>query len=364
MESMHTPSTLLSRRAFGGGYLVGTGVTFGVILLVRLVRFEGGPPMIQFATFTGAVAAVSLVVTGYWIARGALSDRQVWRLCQFGGVGIGAVTLAGVGIAVGGVGTPAGRLTADVLVSNAALGGLAGVSVAGAREFHRDRQRVRRLEQRNAVLGRILRHNVRNDVNVIVGTVESMQPTARGRQGQWLDRIERRAGRLLSLSENARRIAGTLDGRDRPVYPVDLVPVIERTIDAVRTANPDVSIETDLPSRAIVRADGLLPVVVENIVENAVVHPEEATVSITIEHVTVDGSSRVRLTVSDDGPGIPDHEIEVLERGEETPLEHGSGLGLWLVTWLLERYGGDVAVDTADGSTVRADFVPAASAPE
>jgi len=360
---MHTPSTLGSRRDFGGGYLVGTGVTFGVILLVRLVRFEGGPPMIRFATFTGALAAISLVVMGYWIARGALSDRQVWRLCQFGGLGIGAVTLVSVGIVVG-VGAPTGRLTADVLVSNAALGGLAGVGLAGAREFDRDRQRVRRLDQRTAVLGRILRHNVRNEVNVIVGTVEAMESTARQRQCQWLARIERRARRLQSLSENARRVARTLDGRDRPVYPVDLVPVVERTIDAVTETNPDVSLETELPLRAVVIADGLLPALVENLVENAVVHPEEATVSITVEDVTVDGARRVRLTVSDDGPGIPDHEIEVLERGEETPLEHGSGLGLWLVTWLLDRYGGDVAVDTADGSTVRADFVPAASATE
>jgi signal transduction histidine kinase len=358
---MPSPSDLLSRRAFGGGYLVGTGVTLSAILVLRLLRFEGGRPMVRFATVTGAVAAISLVVAGYWIARGDLSDRQVWRLCQFGGLGIGAVTLLGVGIVVGGVGVPAGRLTADALVSNAALGGLAGVSVGGAREFHRDRQRVRRLDRRNAVLGRILRHNVRNEVNVILGTVEAMEPTARPRQRQWLDRIERRTRRLHSLSENARHVARTMDGRERQVYPVDLVAVTDRTIDVITETEDDICIETDLPPRAPVRADGLLPAVVENLLENAIIHPEGGSISVTVDRVTVGGSPRIRLTVSDDGPGIPDHEIDVLERGEETPLEHGSGLGLWLVMWLVDRYGGDVTVDTTCGSTVTVYFVPGES---
>jgi signal transduction histidine kinase len=353
---MWTPTPELSRRAFGGGYLVGTGVTLAAILLVRLLRFQAGHPVVRFATVTGAVAAVSLVVTGYWIARGTLSDRQVWRLCQFAGLGIGSVTLLGVTLVVGGLGAPSERLTADVLVSNAALGGMASLCVAGAREFHHDRQRIERLEQYNAILGRILRHNVRNEVNVIVGTVESMQPTARHRQSQWLDRIERHARRLHRLSENARWVSSTLDRHDRPTHSVDLVPVVERTVEAVSQRTQDVSFATDLPPRAIVRADGLLPALVENLIENAVVHPEEATVSLSVERVTIEGASRVKLTVSDDGPGIPEHEIKVLECGRETPLQHGSGLGLWLVRWLVDRYGGDVSIDTSSGSTVTVSF--------
>jgi hypothetical protein len=42
----------------------------------------------------------------------------------------------------------------------------------------------------------------------------------------------------------------------------------------------------------------------------------------------------------------------VLEALEETALEHGSGLGLWLVKWGVGALGGTVTFDTTDGTTV------------
>jgi two-component sensor histidine kinase len=43
----------------------------------------------------------------------------------------------------------------------------------------------------------------------------------------------------------------------------------------------------------------------------------------------------------------------VLETGRETPLEHGEGLGLWLVNWIVTGLGGTVTANTDDGTTVR-----------
>ena len=52
--------------------------------------------------------------------------------------------------------------------------------------------------------------------------------------------------------------------------------------------------------------------------------------------------ARFVLTVADDGPGIPEHEVEAVESGRETALEHGSGLGLWVVAWGAAAVGADV----------------------
>jgi sensor histidine kinase regulating citrate/malate metabolism len=58
------------------------------------------------------------------------------------------------------------------------------------------------------------------------------------------------------------------------------------------------------------------------------------------------------IDVTDNGPRIDDHEVVVFERAEETPLQHRKGLGLWLVWWGVDRFGGEVRFDTSNGTTV------------
>ena len=72
--------------------------------------------------------------------------------------------------------------------------------------------------------------------------------------------------------------------------------------------------------------------------------------SVVGDAVAVDPSPEtVSITVTDDGPGIPDHELDVLTGSEPiTQLSHGSGLGLWLVVWVTESYGGTVSFEESD----------------
>jgi signal transduction histidine kinase len=59
----------------------------------------------------------------------------------------------------------------------------------------------------------------------------------------------------------------------------------------------------------------------------------------------------VTVTVRDRGPGVPEHELAVIREGDESALEHGSGLGLWLVQWGVTALGGDLDFETSDGTT-------------
>jgi len=53
----------------------------------------------------------------------------------------------------------------------------------------------------------------------------------------------------------------------------------------------------------------------------------------------------VAVTVADDGPGMPDLDREVLVSGRAIEsLSHGSGLGLWLVYWIVHRSAGSITV--------------------
>ena len=48
------------------------------------------------------------------------------------------------------------------------------------------------------------------------------------------------------------------------------------------------------------------------------------------------------VVVADDGSGIPDGEVAVLESGTESALEHSDGTGLWFVNWIVTYSDGDV----------------------
>ncbi|PSP82294.1 hypothetical protein BRC83_09725 [Halobacteriales archaeon QS_1_68_17] len=89
----------------------------------------------------------------------------------------------------------------------------------------------------------------------------------------------------------------------------------------------------------------VLQSVLTELVGNAVEHTDGSGVAVG---TTDDGTG---ITVADRGPGIPENELRVFETGEETQLQHGSGLGLWLVKWGVGRLGGDVQLDVDDTGT-------------
>jgi signal transduction histidine kinase len=106
-----------------------------------------------------------------------------------------------------------------------------------------------------------------------------------------------------------------------------------------------------VPENCRVEAHDALDVALSNVIENAVVH-NEGTPSVTVGAEC--GAASATVTISDDGPGIPEAELSPLEQGEETQLSHSSGIGLWLVSLIVERSGGDVSFEsTEDGTVVR-----------
>jgi sensor histidine kinase regulating citrate/malate metabolism len=79
--------------------------------------------------------------------------------------------------------------------------------------------------------------------------------------------------------------------------------------------------------------------------------------------VTVaDAGELVEMTVVDDGPGIQPIEAKAVRANEETALEHGNGLGLWFVNWIVTRYGGSFRIasdESAATGTVATVRLPA-----
>ncbi|WP_336002204.1 histidine kinase N-terminal 7TM domain-containing protein [Halorientalis halophila] len=224
------------------------------------------------------------------------------------------------------------------------------------------RQKQRELDLLKQVLSRVLRHNVRNDLSVVKANARLLAENTSGLDAERLQTILDKSDNLLDASEKARTVEKLLSG-ERTRGEFDVTEMAADAVESVRREFPGVDFETDLPDACPVHAHWALAHAVENVVENAAMHNDapDPTVAVTAE---CDGESAV-LRVADNGPGIPYKELEVLDRREETQLEHGSSVGLWLVDWIVDLSGGDVTFENTDrGCTVTVELDAAVSEPD
>ncbi len=240
-----------------------------------------------------------------------------------------------------------------------------GNSIAYAINSVRTRQELVRREQRLQVFNRILRHNLRNDLNVVLGHADNLKETF-PETSESVEIIKRKATELIDISEKAREVGKTLDRKDRTRSAIEITDIVERACSDLQKSHPDIVLTTDLPEAAWVYGDKTLDTVINEIVENAIEHNDRETPVVNLsvktsssdddwqfgEIVQSDGDGQfggqpnddewVEITVIDDGPGIPKEEQSVLIDGRETALQHGSGLGLWLTNWVVGKFGGEL----------------------
>jgi signal transduction histidine kinase len=215
----------------------------------------------------------------------------------------------------------------------------------------RSRRAVERHEQRLAVVNRILRHDIRNDLNVVLGTLSQVRERNElddAGQAQ-LDRVKRVATRLVDRAQKARYVQQTLG--DESVSRFDLDALVADAAATVRGRRPDATIAVEGATDATVLADGHLKTAVVELLTNAVVHGTDEPPSVTVR-LSRDGATAV-VDVANSGPPVPVADRRALEQGIETPLEHAGGLGLWLVKWIADNSRGSLRFPETDPGTCR-----------
>jgi len=199
-------------------------------------------------------------------------------------------------------------------------------------------------QQRITVLNRVLRHNLRNQLEVIKANAEVLADRS---DGDHAPQILDSADELVDIGRQARSIDRSLS---RPLHTqeVDLVAAIHRALEALDAAAADVDITVDMPERAPIVSDrDLVESVLESALDNAVRYAE-GSVRLTLSERD-DGYS---LAIADDGPGIPEIEHAPVDAGVETAMQHGTGLGLWRLKWGVTKLNGNVAFNTGDGTSI------------
>jgi PAS domain S-box-containing protein len=219
----------------------------------------------------------------------------------------------------------------------------------------------KRRQRRLGVLNRVLRHNVRNEMTVVIGYAELLEAELGDddRLGRAVEELHDAAREVSMISQQAREIEKVIQS-DRQ-EPTDVGAVAAAAAEQWRSEHPEASVTTDLPEGLSASAGEGLELAVGNLVGNAVEHNPGDEPRVHVDAVST-GDGEVAVRVADDGPGIPDHERSVVTGDREvTQLEHGSGLGLWIVKWVAEAYGGRVEFGESDlGGAAVSVVLPAA----
>lgn len=241
-------------------------------------------------------------------------------------------------------------------------------------------------QQQASVLNRVLRHNIRNRLNVIQGNVELLaaqvddlrqdlealgeakwswpapesvqagKTPLRGFFEDWksfpddaaavLETVQESSEQLLDLAERARHLEES-GASGRVTEPHDLSRVVREAIERIEVASIAVD-GVDVEPHSFVFDPDSLSIVLHELLSNAVEHSETTTLEVRgraeVDHYV--------LEVEDDGAGIPDVELETIESLQEGQLQHGLGLGLWVSKWFINRMNGDLSFETTDRGTV------------
>ncbi|MFB6250343.1 MAG: histidine kinase N-terminal 7TM domain-containing protein [Halobellus sp.] len=239
-------------------------------------------------------------------------------------------------------------------VSYTALTDPAGTEVGGLVVLY-DISTERQQNQQLDVLNRILRHNLRNELTVILGRAQLIESSSDVDIGSQASTIRQAGERLQSISQKARAFARVAE-RDVQRVEVDLDSAVTGVVEALTDEHPAATVDVDVAtSRSAVRLDrDLLSLILSNLVENAIVHaPTDPTVTVRVS----DGEAeRIRFEVCDNNPEIDAAELAPIESGDETALQHGSGIGLWVATWCATALGGDLTFRYEEGNVAVVDL--------
>ncbi|MGY0487651.1 ATP-binding protein [Streptomyces sp. WG-D5] len=218
----------------------------------------------------------------------------------------------------------------------------------------RDTEARRRTERSHAELIATVAHELRSPLTSVKGfTATLLAKWERFTDEQkrlMLETVDADANRVTRLIAELLDISRIDSGRlELRRQPVDVAAAVSRHIQAHVAAG-------QAADRFLLRVKHPLPdpwadpdkvdQVLSNLLENAVRHGE-GTVTIDVEPTTPTGTS---VTVSDEGPGIPEESMNrVFTRFWRGSKRGGTGLGLYIVKGIVEAHGGTITVGRAPG---------------
>ncbi len=343
------------RLSWGG--LVIAVIGFGLTRFTVALAVDGEPLQFLLAGILPLIMGLSLSAFGVALAVGSFEPRFVRTVATWCVLGTAAMLVLVTLTLLGTRGRmPAfGLMQSDASFANVIIGGSVGGTFTGIYAGLQQRQQraVREQSNRLIMLNRILRDEVINAVMAIKGHAEVARERDDGIvDDRLLTVVEEKSETVESTIENVKYLTQTSREAETNLKPVAVGTSVESAVETVRSRHPDMDYEIDCDQTPAIDvwANERFGFLLQQLVENAVVHSDGETPQVAVDVTGTNGN--VQIAVSDDGPGLPESQQELLESGTIAEYDDPTtGFGLNVVRLLMMSYGGDIDVDVTDSGT-------------
>lgn len=207
-------------------------------------------------------------------------------------------------------------------------------------------------------------HEIKNPLTSLRSAVETLgyakTDDARAKLRAVIEHDIRRLDRLVTDISNASRLDAELVREQKRAF--NLIELMRNIISVAegQAAKREVRLRVALPREAVsLRGlEARLAQVFHNLIDNALsFSPAGATLLVEAAKDTLDGKPAARITVTDEGPGVPEDNLESIferfysERPETEGFGNHSGLGLSICRQIVDAHGGLIWAENRTNQT-------------
>ncbi|MFB6283575.1 MAG: PAS domain S-box protein [Halobacteria archaeon] len=206
------------------------------------------------------------------------------------------------------------------------------------------REEMRKMNSDLELINRILRHDIRNDVQIITARSEFLLEHVDEDMKEMIQDVLDHSNHIIDITDSLRKVMkSVLDSGPSEIQDMNIRPVLLGE-ESKFTGRNDVEIKLcDIPELEV-KANDMLDSVFRNLLNNAAEHNDkeepviELDVEVEDEYVTV--------KIADNGPGIRDElKEQVFGRSRKGEGSSGTGFGMFLVNRLIGDYDGEVWIE-------------------
>jgi PAS domain S-box-containing protein len=204
-------------------------------------------------------------------------------------------------------------------------------SIMDTTEIHRVNEELKRRNEYLSFLNKILRHDILNDLNVVIGVLEM-------HKDELSKKVLKRVHRMVELIKETRG----LEQAGNELKPINLSEIVAEVVESYRNF---AEIESELEN-VWIKGNESLKSAISNVIQNSLKHSntEELIISVKLKK---DGEKAI-LEIKDNGIGFRNEiKEEMFKEGFTTG--QGTGLGLYITKKIIELHGGNIRAEN-DGT--------------